>query len=170
MQKIALLVERVLDSVNFIVGIFMAAAIALIFVLLTGQVVLRYLILAPVVWVEEGATYLLAVLTLLGMSLLLRQNAHLQVELFRESNGRVLRDTLRIVALLATAGVAYYLMRGGWDYAIAGRGRVSPSGTFFVFWPRLALPIGAGLLMVQALFMAFRVALPAPIVADEESL
>lgn len=161
MQRAITLLERALDAINVIVGVLMAAGIALIFVLLTGQVVLRYLVFAPFNWVEEGATYLMAILTLLGMSLLMRQNIHLQVDLLRDNAGRYGSVILRLFALLVTAALGYYLMRSGWAYAWAGRNELSPSGTFNVFWPRLAIPLGSGLLMIQALFMAIRVVLPA---------
>ncbi len=164
MQRLVRALEWVVDAVNLVVAVVMGLAIALIFVLLAGQVVLRYLVFAPFNWVEEGATYLMAVLTLLGMALLLRRNVHLRVELLPEiieaRFGRVLSGALQIAALLATATLGWYLTRAGWAYAWTGRNEVSPSGAFIEFWPRLAIPLGAGLLTVQALVMALRVALP----------
>ena len=169
MRRFIMLVERGLDVVNVLVGALMAASIALIFLLLAAQVLFRYLLFAPFNWVEEGATYLMAMLTLLGASLLLRQNVHLQVDLFQASAPRIVGVLLRLAALLATAVLAYYLMLGGWDYAVAGRGQLSPSGSFVVFWPRLTIPVGAGLLLVQALFMAVRLFLPGLDASDGKS-
>lgn len=165
MQKIVQFLERIVDAINRLVGIIMAAAIAVIFVLLAGQVILRYLVFASFNWVEEGATYLMAVLALLGMGLLLRDNVHLRVDLFAESLDnslatRWLGHGLRIVAFLATATLGVYLTSAGWTYAWIGRNELSPSGSFVVFWPRLSIPVGAFLLTVQSILLALKVFLP----------
>lgn len=165
MQKIVYLLENLIDAINRLVGFIMAAAIAVIFLLLAGQVVLRYLIFAPFNWVEEGAIYLMAILTLLGMGLLLRDNVHLRVDLFTESLDnspatRWLGHGIRIVAFLAAATLGAYLTSAGWTYAWTGRNELSPSGSFVVFWPRLAIPAGALLLTVQSIILALRVLLP----------
>lgn len=165
MKKTVHLLEKAVDAINRLVEFVMAAAIAAIFLLLAGQVILRYLVFAPFNWVEEGATYLMAILTLLGMGVLLRDNIHLRVDLFTESLAnnpatRWLGRGLQIVAFLAAASLGGYLASAGWSYAWAGRNELSPSGSFVVFWPRLAISAGAFLLTVQSVILALRVLLP----------
>lgn len=102
MRKLVLRIDRVLNAVNTMVGAMMAFGVALTFMLLASQVMLRHLLSAPFNWLEEGARYLMAMLTLLGASLLLREGLHLQVDLFEDRAPLLLGRMARIAALLAT--------------------------------------------------------------------
>lgn len=123
---------------------------SLIFALLILQVVMRYVIRTPLVWVEELSSYTLAFMVLWGAACLVRGWEHVRVETFYAMLPALLRKVIAVGLNLLLIYVGYLLLTSGHRLAMLGAADLSDSGYFNLFWPRQAMTTGAALIMLQA--------------------
>ena len=120
-----------------------------IYVLMMAQVLLRYIIFSPVIWIEEVAAYLLPLLAIWGAATCFRQNNHLSVSFFLD----LMPNILRRVVLLALYALVFYfawkITTSGLALADLGRTERATSGAFSLYWPRILIVVGGVLVMVQ---------------------
>ena len=166
----AQVIRRVLVGFDTVTGYLdeavkalLAIAMFTMFVLLLLNVLSRYVILTPFFWLAEGAGYLMALVGLWGSSTCVRNWKHMQVNIIlKRLSGEsgeghpVARNVLVIVMYSALILYAYVMVHYGYNFAEFGRFEQSPSGYFIVFWPRLTLPTGGLLILVQSLNMIGR--------------
>ena len=147
LDRLAAAIDRIVQIGLILLcgGIFLV----LLAQVMLAQVMLRYVIFIPLSWVEELATYLMAFLTLWGASVLLRSGGHLEVDTLLHYVPRWLRLLLVAITLVMMMVFAALLIRAGWAYALMGSRELSDSGTFVVFWPRLAIVTGGVFLFLQ---------------------
>ena len=143
--------------IDYVVKVFIAVAMFVMFALLLLNVLSRYVILQPFFWLAEGAGYMMAMVGLFGSSTCIRHSAHMQVTLIPMrldgDDGQSHRVAVHVIKILVSQlviGYAYVMIRYGYAFAQFGRNEYSPSGFFIVFWPRLALPIGGLLVALQS--------------------
>ncbi|MDZ7792576.1 MAG: TRAP transporter small permease [Spirochaetia bacterium] len=150
-------VDKVIDIVDKMVQIAIVIIFGGLFVLLNVQVVMRYVVQLPIIWIEEFAGFLLAYLTLWGSSVCIRTDRHIRVSYLLDIlKLPAARHTLSIVVHLLIIFFLYYLIVYGYQFAAFGKGMISPSGTFDNFWPRLSLISGGVLMLLQAVGVIFR--------------
>lgn len=142
-------IERVSGAVDSVVKVIIATLMAVIFLLMITQVILRYLVHFPVSFVEEAGAYILAFLGLWGASTCVREDVHLRVDILPNLLPRVPRALLLMALNVLLLYFAYKLMAAGYDFAVFGANERSYSGTFLLYWPRMAIPTGAALIMLQ---------------------
>lgn len=135
---------------------FMGAALLGILCMLLLQILIRYVLPFPAPWVEEVAVYLSGYVALVGMSVCLRANYHLEVDLLVQLLPPRIRKLHRVFLMAVVAFFALYLMKYGMKFVELGQGQVSPSSYLFVSHARLAVPIGGLLLFLQAVTMMGR--------------
>lgn len=123
--------------------------LAAIYILMMTQVLLRYVIFTPVIWIEEVAAYLLPLLAIWGAATCFRQNNHLSVSFFLDQ----LPEALRRFVLLAIYALVFYfawkITSSGLALADLGRAERATSGAFALYWPRILIVIGGVLVMIQ---------------------
>jgi TRAP-type transport system small permease protein len=129
---------------------------ASIFLLLTGQVLLRYVVFYPLAWIEELATFLAAYLALWGASSCLRAGSHVVVDTFYRMLPEWPRRLLTVLIYLLLLYFCYALYTGGQRLAWLGATEISDSGYFYQYWPRMALVTGAVLIALQAANLLFQ--------------
>lgn len=134
----------------------MGLALLGILSMLLLQVAVRYILPFPLPWVEELAVYLSGYVAMVGTSVCLRMGYHLQVDLLRDRLGprAVLVHALIVNLVVASFGV--FLLRYGIRFVELGAGQTSPSSYFPVALGRMSMPIGGGLLIIQALVLSLR--------------
>jgi TRAP-type C4-dicarboxylate transport system permease small subunit len=105
-------------------------ATGLAFALLLGtvllQVVGRSLGMAPV-WTEELTRFALLFTVAFGAGLALRSGDLVNVDVICESLPRPVPWILRLLAALATAGLALFLLSHAWRYVSIGKMQTSPA-------------------------------------------
>lgn len=151
---------RILDKIADVLAkaaSFMARAMV-IFVafILFVQVVLRYLFLYSLPWPEEASRYLMIWVVMLGGSILVRDEQLVSVDFFDKvwsSKMLVVRNTVFRLLLIAMLGVLFWY---GIDQAIFSARRTTTALQISWFWPYLAIPVGAGLMMFQMIVLALR--------------
>jgi len=127
-------------------AIITVAFVALILLL---QVTLRYLFSYSLPWPEEASRFAIIWVVLLMGSVLVRDQQLVTVDFFdRLWPKRVIfyRDLAYRMMLLVVLGV---LFREGLSQAIAGWNMWTTALEIRWFWPYLAVPVGAGLMLVQ---------------------
>ncbi len=132
-------VERALQVILVAILVVMVLSICL-------QVSGRYLFGFAPAWTEEVARFSIAWITMLGSALVVRRDGHIAVTIVTAWLPRrlaaavaLLRDGL--IVMMAGA-LAFY----GYSYAILGGRRASPALEVPMYYPFLAIPLGAVLI------------------------
>ncbi|GAB5471121.1 MAG: TRAP transporter small permease [Rhodospirillales bacterium] len=142
--KTATAIEGVLRVVLVAILVTMVLSICL-------QVTGRYLFGFAPAWTEEVARFSIAWITMLGSALVLRRNGHIAVTIVTAWLPRrlaaavaLLRDGL--IVMMAGALAIY-----GYSYAVLGGRRASPALEIPMYYPFLAIPLGAVLIVTLLL-------------------
>ncbi len=149
MRRIAAL----LDGINFMAG-FAAGMMLLAMVLMVAREAIgRYFFNAPTDWVVELAGYFLVGIVFLSGGYILRENAHIRVDIFYD---RFLRRNRLLVDLVSYAMAAPFLALLIWQGAdLAAQAFQSGEKSMIMRWPlwlpEVLVPLGAGLLLLQCL-------------------
>lgn len=134
------------------------ARLLLLFVvcILFLQVVLRFGFNAALPWPEEASRYAMIWVVMLVGSVLVRDEQLITVDFFDRFWPRrviVARNVLYRVLLFAVLAV---LMVEGWKQAVTAWPRTTAATQISWFWPYLAVPLGAGLMLFQMAFLVVR--------------
>lgn len=148
MKKLMALFDHVVNGMIFLAGLI------LVFIMLSVclEVILRYFLNRPQVWVTEVTEVLLLYITFLGTTWLLRQEGHVKVDILLN------RLKPRILALLGIFSsaigilVSITLTVSGfqltWDYV--QRGIYTPTAMEIPVWIIIVIiPVGSLMLLVQ---------------------
>lgn len=157
---------NILEKTADVLGV-VASAIArlmLIFIaaILFVQVVLRYVFLYSLPWPEEAARYLMIWAVMLGGSLLVKDEQLVAVDFFDKlwsPRWLVYRNVLFRLLLAVLLAV---LLWQGIDLATYSANRTTVALQVSWFWPYLAIPVGAGLMLFHMLVLALRDLLRGP--------
>lgn len=148
--------DRFTGVIDTISRWFMGLALLGVLCMLLLQILIRYVLPFPAPWVEEVAVYLSGYVALVGMSVCLRANYHLEVDLLVLMLPTRVRKLHRVFLMAVVAIFALYLIKYGMKFVELGWGQVSPSSYLYVSHARLAVPIGGLLLLLQSLTMMGR--------------
>ena len=127
----------------------LAALLAVMAVLVFGNVVLRYVFGISLSWVEELTRYMMIWLAWLGAGLALREGAHIAIDALQAALPEVGARLLRTIVLLAMIGFFGALVWLGWRYSMfAWRQQTAvlrlPAGLVY-----LAIPVGSFLMLLH---------------------
>ena len=130
--------------------------ILLAMVLLIGaNVILRYLFAIGPVALQELAWHLMVPVALIGSAYGLRHDAHVRVDIFYDRFGGRTKALVNLFAasgLLITAALVFYLSLNFVNQAYEiGEGSPDPGGLPHRFLLKAFIPLGFGLLAIQAL-------------------
>jgi TRAP-type transport system small permease protein len=146
----------------------LAALLAIMAVLVFGNVILRYVFGISLSWVEELTRYMMIWLAWLGAGLALREGAHIAIDALQTALPEVGGRLLRSVVLLAMIGFFGALAWLGWRYSMfAWRQQTAvlrlPAGLVY-----LAIPVGS-VLMLLHLLLTMRSAVTHTVTAEEQA-
>ena len=139
----ARLAERALDALTVLL-------FAMMFAVIVGQIVLRYVFNYPLVWTDEAAQYCFVWVSFLGWTMAARKRIHIGINVVADRLPAAARRMLH--ALWCLAGVGFALVLGVIGAVIAWRnGDVRMVSIDFAFWPvYLAVPVAAIFLLAYA--------------------
>lgn len=121
--------------------------LAALFVLLLGQVIVRYFSLPAITWTDEIIEALFAWLTFLGAAALVRERGHLQVgflDWLLGGRGAGVVEGLRVLASVAFMVV---MAVSGALLVRESQARLSPILHLPYAWWYLSIPVSAGLML-----------------------
>lgn len=140
--KLATAIERGLIGVLLVVLTVMVTAIVI-------QIVGRYVFSTTPSWTEEIARMCMAWVTMLGSAALVRRDDHIAVTAMIDACppalARALLALRDALILVMAGGLTYY----GYGLALIGGRRTSPALDIPMFYPYLAIPVGAALIAVM---------------------
>ncbi|WP_180955185.1 TRAP transporter small permease [Peribacillus deserti] len=139
MAKITRFLEQLLN-------IIMAAALAIMVVLVFGNVVLRYFFNSGITWSEEMSRYLFVWLTFLGSIGAYQNKEHLGVDMMVKRLPRHVKRFVLVVSDLLIIFVLVLLLDGSWKMTLMNIDSVTPA----VGMP-LALVYGTGLVVAVSM-------------------
>ncbi|MBI1385064.1 MAG: TRAP transporter small permease subunit [Rhizobiales bacterium] len=120
------------------------------------QVVLRYVFNTGLPWPEEASRYIMIWVTMLAGSLLVRDEQLIAVDFFDKYwPERALRYRNALFRLLLAAMLAV-LFWVGLDQAMFSAFRRTATLEISWFWPYLAIPVGAALMLLNMALLAVR--------------
>lgn len=103
-----------------IVEWLMALALAIMVVLVFGNVVLRYAFNSGITWAEEVARLMFVWLIFLGAILALRHHAHLGVEMVQARLPRRARLVCAVISHLLMLYALWLFLYGSWNQTVIG--------------------------------------------------
>jgi TRAP-type C4-dicarboxylate transport system permease small subunit len=120
----------------------MVSALAIMVVLVFGNVVLRYFFNSGITWSEEMSRYLFVWLTFLGAIGAYQNKEHLGVDMLVKRLPRKFKKGVLLVSDLLILGILFLILDGSWKMTILNIDSVTPA----VGMP-LSLVYGTGLLV-----------------------
>jgi TRAP-type C4-dicarboxylate transport system permease small subunit len=144
--------------------------VAVIAIIVSASVVMRYGFNSSLSWSEDAAKFLMVWLTFVAAPLGFRHGAHVSLELLPPLPPLPQR-IIRTIVHATVFGLMVMLTRFSWVFAWNGRSQVALTiGDISMFWIFLCMPIGCALMALVALeLMVLTIlGLPEPTVAEED--
>jgi TRAP-type C4-dicarboxylate transport system permease small subunit len=142
-------ISDLIDRLSRVLLVVILSAMALA---VFAQVIFRYVIPLPLFWTEEFARYCLVWSSFLGAGVALKRSQHIAVTFFVE---RFLTEGKRMVAALLAELLVLVLLAvvllGGVHLVGLTRHQLSPALQIPMAIPYLAVPIGAGIMIIHVL-------------------
>jgi TRAP-type C4-dicarboxylate transport system permease small subunit len=134
---------------------FLAVILCGMAVVVFLQVIFRYLLNLPLFWTEEFARYSLVWASLLGSAVAVKRGQHIAVTIFMDRLPASLRRGLAIFALISVATSLAIILWGGIQLVAVTRAQISPALRVSMSIPYLAVPVGAGLMLLHTIVCIF---------------
>ena len=149
---------RWFERLLFALAVLAAAIVALIALAIGFEVVMRYFLNRPTRWVIEFSEYALVYVAFLGGAWVLREDAHVRVELLVDALPREARRWLHVVTSFVGAAICATIAWVGatYTYALFESGEMLFRTAQTPKWAILVIiPVGMALLAIQFLRHAF---------------
>jgi len=143
---------RAVEFLSDLSGYASALAILLATLVIVEQVVVRYVLRMPTIWQVEFAVYLLIAATFIGAAYGLKENSHINIELFTTLLPPGVKRWLDLfTSVVALWFCAYLAYKGAvmWWEAYEGGWRTSSLWSIPLTYPYAIIPIGMGLTSLQ---------------------
>jgi TRAP-type transport system small permease protein len=111
-------VNKIIDGFCHLLGALMVAALALMVVLVFGNVVLRYGFNTGITVSEEVSRWLFLWMTFLGAVVALREHAHLGTDMLISKLPRAGKLACLVIAQVAMIYVTWLLLQGSWSQTV----------------------------------------------------
>ena len=136
------LISRLSATAAWIAEWTSVISLLLMSVLVSLQVVLRYVLGSALPWAEEAAVYMMVWMAFIGAAVALQRSEHMALNLFVDRLPPLLERITRIVSQLLILIFLFFVLVLGLQLAIAISGQRSPALGLNMFWPYLILPLG----------------------------
>ena len=123
--------------------------IAILLVIVLAQITLRWIGFS-IPWTEELSRFLMIWAGLLGASVALKRGSHIGVELVVNMFPAKIKYVFSLVIKLIVIIFIIYFIKYGWDVAVKALRVRSPGLEILMFWPKLSLPVGGIIMLIQA--------------------
>ncbi|WP_341474746.1 TRAP transporter small permease subunit [Thermus neutrinimicus] len=150
---------NLIDALSLGSGRLVAWLTLLAVLILTAEVVRRYFFNAPTQWAHEVSTLLFGLLYVLAGAYALKEKAHVGVDVFYSRLPRKGQAWVNLLGFVFLALFAGTLVVYGWKFFLASwqNREFSLANQAIPIFPfKLAIPMGAALLLLQGLANAIR--------------
>ncbi len=142
---------KIVDYINKIVGYILGVMIGTMSILILLQIFTRFIINYPLHWTEELARYLMIYGVFLGAALALRYNRLISIEAVAQALPPKMQILLKKVVMVITIIFALILVVQGTEITSTINSQTSAGLGISMSIPYLAIPLGAVLLIINAL-------------------
>jgi TRAP-type mannitol/chloroaromatic compound transport system permease small subunit len=153
--------EKFADAIDsFVDGIgrFTAWSSFALALVMAGNVLLRYVFNTGSVWAQELEWHLMAPICLFGMSFALRHGEHVRVDVLFASFSERRKLFIEFFSSLLLIAICAIIIWLSWSYVAyswnIGEGSANPGGIPARYIVKSLIPIGFGLMLLQALAQA----------------
>lgn len=147
-QRVLRLYFVITDKIESIIWKACIIAGVVLVIVITAQVVTRYVFGFVPAWGNELGRYLMIWITLLLAGVLVKNDQHLQVEFIFQYLPLTVRRIIRSIELLIIAWIGLFFLFQGWYYAVtSGFQSTAPAMGFNMFWAYVFFPI-AGVVII----------------------
>lgn len=112
---------------NGILNVLIVLTLAMMCILVFGNVVLRYIFNSGITWSEEMSRFLFVWLVFLGAIVALKENMHLGVDIVINALSRKVKKVVFIVSNLLVLYVLWLLLNGSWKMAVLNMDSKAPA-------------------------------------------
>ncbi len=154
--------ERTAEILGWIASVVARLMVLFIAIILFVQVVLRYVFLYSLPWPEEASRYLMIWAVMLGGSILVKDEQLVTVDFLDNFWSPKLLVYRNILFRLLLAVLLAILLWYGVDLATFSMNRTTTALQISWFWPYLAIPVGAALMLFHMIVLALRDLLRGP--------
>ena len=112
------------------------------------QVVMRYIFMSPFSWSEEMARYLLVWISCLGSAYAVRKGMHIGIAFVKERFPIRARVLLTISSHVIVIAFFFFCLYHGWIDSIEEWTQRSPAMQMPMTFPKMAIPVGFGLMVL----------------------
>jgi len=161
--KFILQIDKSLDSLGSLLN---QGALALSVTLAAADLILVVLevvsrsVGSTIVWTEELSRWCTIWMTFIGASVLLREGGHIRVEYFISISPRIIGILMTLLGEFAVLFFLIFLTIIGWNVAVEA---LRVQGDIILipkFFPKVALAIGSGLMVIYQVHRIFRHFIP----------
>ena len=148
--------NKIADALAVICDVLARIGIVFVAAVLFIQVVLRYGFNTGLPWPEEASRYAMVWVTMLTGGLLIREEQLIAVDFFDKHwspTALKYRNVLFRILLAAMLGILFWV---GLEQALYSAFRTTVALQISWFWPYLAVPVGAALMLFYMLLLAIR--------------
>jgi TRAP-type C4-dicarboxylate transport system permease small subunit len=131
-------IDRVIAVCENLLGITLVITVVLV---VTLQIIFRFVLNQPLSWSGETATYILVWMTMLGMAIAQRERAHVAMQVLPRMPPKVQR-VVDWLCWLGTLGMFLSLGAGGLELGILHHVQRSPATGLPIWVVYCALPVG----------------------------
>ena len=143
------ILKKISDFINNIVEILCAVFVGVIAVVLFANVVGRFIFSYSFKWSEELSRYLIIWVSMLITSTLVKNDELIKVDFFDTFWPPKLIKYRAYVYRALMYVLFFLLIKHGWAMALSGKMMTLFTMKISWFWPYLAIPLGAGLILFQ---------------------
>jgi TRAP-type C4-dicarboxylate transport system permease small subunit len=139
-------------------NITMAVALALMVVLVFGNVVLRYAFNSGITWSEEMSRYLFIWLTFLGAIGAFKNKEHLGVDMLIKRLPNKMKKVALVISDLMMLFVLYLILDGSWKMTLINIDSKAPATGMplaLVYGTGILVSVSMGLMTIQNLYRLF---------------
>jgi len=146
---------KFMDKLNNIVKYTVSAMFTIMVILVAIQILTRFIIDYPISWSEEIGRYIMIYIVFLGSALLVRKNGHIAIDFLLEVVNDKNKKRLNFINLAISTVFFLVLVYSGIELTMLVIGQVTPTLQFSMAWAYAAMPLGAILMVLNALAVFF---------------
>lgn len=146
------IVGSIAGAANSFADVVSVLCLAVAAILVFMQVLLRYVFRIGFVWTEELARYLIVYCSLIGSSIVVRNDAHPRVEVFVELLPHALRRYFSVLLDLLVLGFLGVLIWQGIESTMFGMRTKTPGLAMPWAYAYAAIPVSGVLMAIQVVF------------------
>jgi TRAP-type C4-dicarboxylate transport system permease small subunit len=120
-------------------------------VVVSLQVIFRYVLTQPLYWSEELARYLFVWLSILGATLALQKRGHFGLEIFFQKLPQQMRRWVEFLILFLVGTLVVVILASGIELVEKTASQESPAIGIPMSWAYACLPVGAALMTFHLL-------------------